>query len=232
MSKLAPLSFSIQDLERLVSQRDYDEFFARLQELLTYLDKGGLAIQQLKRLESGKVEATTSGLNPLHSLLSYEEKLDWVNRLAVAISSYLSDTSHEHSTKNLRILTLFKTSLSEIFFISSYGSMDHILFNRGLMNAEYELKLVTAKDIEYLIVCLTMQTKITIDYGMLMEASDEIGDIGYLGYLSLLYMHEHPFGETAYDNLKKALESQQTLLSLDPVPDDYFIELMINPWMG
>src|SRR5690606_24764601 len=111
MSKLAPLSFSIQDLERLVSQRDYDAFFARLQELLTYLGKGGPVLQQLKRQENGNVQATSSGVNPLHSLMSYEEKLDWVNRLAVSISSYLSDTSYEHSTKNLRILTLFKTSL-------------------------------------------------------------------------------------------------------------------------
>lgn len=232
MSTLAPLTFSIQDLERLVSQRNYDQFFSRLQELLTYLDKGGMAIQQLKRLESGQVQATTGGLNPLHSLLSYEEKLDWVNRLAVAISSYLSDTSHEHSTKSLRILTLFKTSLSEIFFISSYGSMDHILFNRGLMNENYELQVRTAKDIEYLVACLSMQTKINLDYAMLMEASNEIGDLGHLAYLALLYMHEHPFGETAYDNLKKALDSQQALLTLDPNCDDYFIELMLNPWMG
>src|SRR5690606_4284560 len=85
---------------------------------------------------------------------------------------------------------------------------------------------------EYLVACLTMQTKINIDYGMLMEAANEIGDIGHLGFLALLYMHEHPFGETAYDNLKKALESQQALLSLDPISDDYLIELMINPWMG
>ena len=232
MSTLAPLTFSIQDLERLVSQRNYDQFFSRLQELLTYLDKGGMAIQQLKRLESGQVQATTGGLNPLHSLLSYEEKLDWVNRLAVAISSYLSDTSHEHSTKSLRILTLFKTSLSEIFFISSYGSMDHILFNRGLMNENYELQVRTAKDIEYLVACLSMQTKINLDYAMLMEASNEIGDLGHLAYLALLYMHEHPFGETAYDNLKKALDSQQALLTLNSNCDDYFIELMLNPWMG
>src|SRR5690606_30256207 len=105
-------------------------------------------------------------------------------------------------------------------------------FNRGLMNENHELQVRTAKDIEYLVACLSMQTKINLDYAMLMEASNEIGDLGHLAYLALLYMHEHPFGETAYDNLKKALDSQQALLTLDPNCDDYFIELMINPWMG
>src|SRR5690606_5654288 len=142
-----------------------------------------------------------------------EEKLDWVNRLAVAISSYLSDTSHEHSTKSLRILTLFKTSLSEIFFISSYGSMDHILFNRGLMNENHELQIRTAKDIGYLVACLFMQTQIKLEYAMWMEATSKSGDLGKLPNLAPLNMHEHPVGETAYDNLKKALDSQQALLT-------------------
>src|SRR5690606_25305918 len=46
----------------------------------------------------------------------------------------------------------------------------------------------------------------------------------------LLYMHEHPFGESAYDNLQNSLKGQQSLLNLEP--DDHHIELMINPWMG
>lgn len=222
------LPFTIPELERAASQRDFGTVFDKLRELLLYMNKGLPVIQKRTRLEDGRIQIVKGGLAPLHSLMPYEEKLDWVNRLATVITAYLSDREYKHSNPELTFLVLFKTNLSELFYISSYGSMDHILFNRGLLNENFHLQLQTAEDINMLLVCLTLQSRIKVDYEMLMD----ISDLGYLAYLALFYDFEHPFGHKALENFHEAIACKSRLLAKVNASDDHHIELMLNPWMG
>ena len=222
------LPFSIADMERSVNQRDYATYRLQLQELLNYFNKSGPVKQQYQVLEGGHVKFVRGGFRPFHNLMSPQELTDWCTRLAATITTFLSDTTYKHSFEDLAYITIFKTYIAEAFYISGYGSMDHILFNRGLLDDQNRLQLKTQTDIHFLIACYTLQSQVNVEYEMLIEAAPELA---YYGYLGLLYEFEHPFSAQMNENFQALFKIHEKLRSLNPSTGDY-VELMLNPWMG
>lgn len=69
------------------------------------------------------------------------KKCEWYQRIAAAITVYMSDPDHTHTREELAYLNLLKPTLQDIFYLSSYGSMDHILWHRGIVDENGQVNL-------------------------------------------------------------------------------------------
>lgn len=76
----------------------------------------------------------------------------------------MSDPDHTHTREELAYLNLLKPTLQDIFYLSSYGSMDHILWHRGIVDENGQVNLSTQNALDYLIACHTIFSDIKLDY--------------------------------------------------------------------
>ncbi len=225
-NKNKPLYFTLFDLERTIAQKDFATFGNQISELFNFLDQGNDLETKLQKDSSGIIHCKHKGLIPINSQMSLQEKLDYYSRLANVFTNYLSDKNHIPDETILVQFVIFKTYISEIFYLSYFGSMDHILFNRGILNENYTLNLKTEQDIKYLYACLCLNSEIQYDPEQIAFAIPHYGVYWYLG---MLYAHHHSFNKKIEDNLNKLIDASSMVQKMDF--DSTSVELSIGPWM-
>ena len=225
-NKKKPLSFTLFDLERAAAQKNHKHYEDLIIELLNFMD-------QLTDIEStyavdnaGKLVCLRQGLAPLNNQMTFNEKQDIYSRLAATITSYLSDIHHTANNTVLVHFIIFKNYIAKIFYLSCYANMDHILFNRDLVDENLRLKLKTEQDIKYLYTCLTLNTDIEFDPTQLATALPYFGAYWYLG---MLYGFHHPYNKRIENNFNKVFEAHHVIKAMEL--DSTSAELAAVPWM-
>ncbi|WP_156492030.1 hypothetical protein, partial [Oleiphilus sp. HI0123] len=225
-NKNLPLSFTLFDLERSIAQRNYKLYESQLIELVNFMDKRTGLESTYKTDSSGNLSCSYQGLSPLNNLMSLEEKQDIYSRLAATITSYLSDLNYTPEDTTLIHLVILKNYIAEIFYLSCYANMDHIMFNRGLVDENLSLKLQTEQDIKYLYCCLTLDTGIAFDATQLATAMPYFGMYWYLG---MLYGYHHPYNTKIEENFNHIFEAHPIISDMEF--DSTAAELAAAPWM-
>jgi len=225
-NEIKPLSFSLFDIERSIAQRDYKTFEEYLTKLLSFIDNRAEIESTLHVNENGQTTCSHRGLVPFTNQLSFNEKVDLYSRLAAAITTYLSDSEYVPNDEFLIRFIVYKTHITNIFYLSCYGNTDHIMFNRGLSDKNNSLNLKTDQDIKFLYVCLSLNSNIEFDVEMLVNAIPLWGMYWYLG---LLYGHHHSYNLRIGSNLNKVIDAHHLIQNM--VFDDSAVELSAAPWM-
>ena len=104
--------------------------------------------------------------------------------------------------------------------------MDHILFNRNLLDETLSLKLKTEQDIKFLYVCLSLNTRIQFDPAQIAKA---IPNWGMYWYLGMLYGFHHPYNERIEANFNLIFEAHSIIKEMQL--DTTAAELVAGPWM-
>mgnify|MGYP000339035468 CR=1 FL=1 len=225
-NKNKTLTFTLFDLERAITQRNFTLYEEKFIELLNFMDHHTDIESHYKINTDGHLTTTRQGLSPLHNQMTFSEKQDIYSRLATTITYYLSDPVHIPSDETLIHFIIFKNYIANIFYMSCFANMDHILFNRGLVDANFTLQLKTEHDIKYLYTCLTLNTTIAFDAKQLAEA---VPNFGMYWYLGMLYGFHHPYNERIESNFNKVYEAHHILK--DMIFDSTAAELAASPWM-
>ena len=220
------LAFTLFDIEQSIARRDYIKFEKYLISLLEFIDLHGGVESTLQTNTEGKDEYSHIGLIPFNNKTTFTEKLNLYSRLAATITTYLSDNEHVPNDVLLIHIIILKTHISNIFYLSCYGSMDHILFNRGLLDSNNTLNLKTEQDIKFLYVCLSLNSNIEFDVEMLVNAIPLWGMYWYLG---LLYGYLHSYNQQIESNLNKVVDAHPLIQTM--VFDNSAVEMSASPWM-
>jgi hypothetical protein len=220
------LSFSLFDIERAITQNEYTKFENYLIDFLEFVEHRN-NIESIIYIDSnGKTACSHKGLIPFTNQITHNDKQDLYSRLAATISSYLSDSKYTPPDEFLMRFVLYKTHVTSIFYLSCYGNMDHILFNRKLLNDSLSLKLKTEQDIKLLYVCLSLNSRIQYDPEQLANALPNWGTYWFLG---LLYGHQHSYNQQFEDNLNKIVDAHRLIQTMEL--DSTSVELSCSPWM-
>lgn len=225
-NKNKPLSFTLFDLERSIAQKNYKLYEDLIIELFNFMDQRAGLESNYKADSSDKLTCSYQGLAPLSNLMTLNEKEDFFSRLAATITNYLSDIHHTPNDTVLIHFVIFKNYIAEIFYLSCYANMDHIMFNRDLVDENLVLKLQTEQDIKYLYTCLTLNTDIAFDATQLASAIPHFGMYWYLG---MLYGFHHAYNKRIEDNFNKVFEAHPVIK--DMKLDSTAAELIAAPWM-
>ena len=220
------LSFSIAEFERFAYQRDYKNLESCILELIDYLAQKKPIEDYYVESEAGEPMLVSSGLSPMSNLMGINQKQEFYSRLAAALTSYLSDCDFQHNEDVLNLIVCFKSVVGNIFYLSSYHNLDHILWNRGLMNDDGSLLLQDDNDIKWLIVCYSMNSNLDIDYRELINLMPKLAIYGYLG---LLYNYSYSLNQRHEYNHKKLIAMHDVLKSIEL--DDFMVSLLSSPWM-
>jgi len=220
------LAFTLFDIEQSIARRDYIKFEKYLISLLEFIDLHGGVESTLQTNTEGKDEYSHIGLVPFNNKTTFTEKLNLYSRLAATITTYLSDNEHVPNDVLLIHIIILKTHISNIFYLSCYGSMDHILFNRGLLDSDNTLNLKTEQDIKFLYTCFTLNSQIPFQTEQLVNA---IPTFGMYWYLGLLYSHHYAYNKRIENNFNKIAEAHSLIQKM--TFDSTAVELSTGPWM-
>ena len=220
------LSFSLFDLERAIAQHDYTKFETYLIDFFKFIEHRNNIETSFHTNSDGKTVMSHKGLIPFTTQMTYKEKLDLYSRLASVITTYLSDSKYIPANEFLIHFIIYKTHITNIFYLSCYGNMDHILFNRNLLDESLSLNLKTEQDIKLLYACLSLSSKIKFDPEQLIKAIPYWGTCWYLG---LLYGHHHSYNQQIEDNLNKIIDAHSLIETMEF--DATSVELSFAPWM-
>jgi hypothetical protein len=220
------LSFSLFDIEKSISQREYTKFESYLTEFFEYIEHRNKIESILNTDSNGTVTCSHKGLVPFTNQMTHNEKADLYSRLAASITTYLSDSTYTPPNELLIRFVLYKTHVTNIFYLSCYGSMDHILFNRDLLDESLSLKLKTEQDIKFLYVCLTLNTRVQFSPEQIVNA---LADWGMYWYLGMLYGFQHPYNERIANNFNLIFEAHAIIKNMKL--DTTAAELAASPWM-
>lgn len=226
MSNNNSLSFTLFDLERSIAQKNYQQYEGFIIELLDFMDQRMGLESTYQTDSSDKLICTYKGLPPLNNLMTLNEKQDVYSRLAATITVYLSDTQHIPNDTVLIYFIILKTYIADIFYLSCYQNMDHILFNRDLLDENHSLKLKTEQDIKYLYACLTLNTDIAFEAKQLATAIPNFGTYWYLG---MLYGFHHAYNTRIENNFNKIFDTHTIIKDMEL--DSTSVELAAAPWM-
>lgn len=223
---IGQLDFTIYQLEKELANKDYEKLENNLLFLFKFADHGGSIEAKAIERSDGGFDLSHHGLLPLNSSMSLKEKRDWCTRLATVITQYLSDTEIDHSDSFLVTLTIYKNMLMNIFYISAYSNMDHILYNRGLMSWEGALNLSGADDIKYFLTCHTLNSSIAFDPKIIFDAMPVWSVYWYFGHI---YGLQHPFNSNIEKNLNIIVSNHNLIKSFEL--DSTSAEMLASPWM-
>lgn len=223
---ITTLSFSLFDIEKSISQRDYAKFESYLSDFFEYIEHRNKIESILNTDSEGNITCSHKGLIPFTNQMTHTEKADLYSRLAAAITTYLSDADYTPPNELLIRFVLYKTHVTNIFYLSCYSSMDHILFNRNLLDDSLSLQLKTEQDIRVLYVCLTLNTRIQFDPAQIASA---IPNWGMYWYLGMFYGFQHPYSERIENNFNTLFEAHSIIKDMQL--DSTAAELLASPWM-
>ena len=220
------LSFSLFDLERAIAQHDYTKLENNFMDFFEFVENGYNIESSIHKNSDGKLTYSHQGLIPFTDQMHYNEKLDLYSRLASVITSYLSDSKYTPPNDVLVRFVIYKTRITNIFYLSCYGNMDHILFNQNLLDESLSLNLKTEQDIKLFYACLSLNSKIQFDPEQLVNAIPYWGMYWYLG---LLYGNRHSYNQQIEDNFNKVVDAHSLIETMEF--DATSVELSFAPWM-
>ncbi|MFT6905317.1 MAG: hypothetical protein ACJAS1_001972 [Oleiphilaceae bacterium] len=225
-NKNKPLSFTLFDLERAIAQKNHNLYEKLIIELLDFMDQTTNLESVYSTDSAGNITCIRQGLVPLHNKMTFHEKQDIYSRLAATITAYLSDIHHTPNDSIFVHFIIFKNYIAKIFYLSCYANMDHILFNRDLVDGNFGLKLKAEQDIKYFYTCLTLNTDIEFDARQLANALPYFGMYWYLG---MLYGFHHPYNKRIESNFNKIFDAHPVIKDMEF--DSTAAELAASPWM-
>lgn len=223
------LSLNIPHFEHYAFRKDYKAVFGIIKAMFEHVTQGNSLEARPAFNERGEeVGFSTLGFPPLVESDPLQKKCEWYQRIATVITIYLSDPEYLHSKEELAYINLLKPTLQDLFYLSSYGSMDHILWHRGIVDENNNLNLSANNAVEYLIACHTIFSGIKIDYKKLVGSYPSQALNGYIG---LLTQFNHPYNEKATQNFTE-LFAQHEVLSQVGAPTVSHVARIIPGWMG
>jgi len=220
------LTFSLFDIERAISQNAYTTFEKYIIDFFEFVEHRNNIESTLHTDINGKTVCSHKGLVPFNNQITLKEKEDLYSRLAATITAYLSNSNYTPPNDFLIRFVLYKTHITNIFYLSCYGNMDHILFNKNLLDETTSLTLKTEQDIKLLYVCHSLNSRIQFDPEQLLNA---IPNWGMYWYLGLLYGYHHSYNQQFEDNLNIIVDAHSLIQTM--VFDATSVELSCSPWM-
>jgi|GEM_PF-1447555 len=169
-----------------------------------------------------------AGLPPLDTSMTLEERCYWYHRLATAITQYLATPHYQHSDRELAVLIFMKPFLQDIFYLSHFGNMDHILWHRRLLDTAGQLDPKSNRDITYVLACHTIHSRVEVNYRQLM---DTVPQTALSAYIGLLTTFKHPFDDQSRKNFK-SLFDQHPIMAEATAPTLAHVSRIIPGWMN
>ncbi|WP_449285020.1 hypothetical protein [Marinobacter sp. PE14] len=217
---------SIFSLEQKVLVRDDAAFKEEFFELLDEIERGKLVMGGQRPTNNGSAHQS-SGIYPLTLDASFFDNQNAVQRLATAITALLCSPSLELSEQEIRKLLFYKTHLTDIFYLSDFGNMDHILAYRNLWRHDTGLTLKSDSDIFLLLICWTMNSHIKLPFSVLLE---KIPQQLFFTLTAALYQFEQVQTKQGFDNFREVFNQ---FLELPEAIDLSACQVMlVNIWMG
>ncbi|MFC5544406.1 hypothetical protein ACFQGA_08625 [Marinobacter koreensis] len=214
---------SIFSLEKKMFTKNEEALKKELFELLDGIERGKIVLGGQKLSN----EKQTSGIPPLDISASFFENQNSVQRIATVITAFLCSPSLTLNQSELYKLLLYKTHLTDIFYLSDFGSMDHILLYRDLWSPETGLTLKNDSDVLFLLVCWTINSQIRMPFDVLQS---QVPQYLMLTLTAALYQFEQIQTERGFSNFREVYDQFLTL------PENLDISIckvmLINIWMG
>lgn len=163
---------------------------------------------------------------PFNKQAKFDLNVQYYNRLASAITALFVHPAYNVSPKCMEIFLFNKFILVEIFNISSYRNMDHILSYRGIWTEQQELALKTENDLNLLLACYSVFSHVNLDFSVLFSDFPRHAVLTYMSSLACLRL--------TFDNkvaqTRDALLAQAELLQTVPL-EMHPLEHYASTWM-
>lgn len=181
----------LERFEKMVYRKDYNAAGGELLQILSYIKRG-------------------SGFH----IYGQMPKIETVfTRLAGAIGSMFADPGFAINFDGFVRLMVEHATLHSIFKVSSFRSMDHILYAVADRPADTPDKISFSNNgvIQKMMVCWSLESQLDIDFDALSKASPEWCSAAIMGYLAIGGVHK----EKAY---QRKLELMKLRHIIDAVP--------------
>ncbi|TBW56649.1 hypothetical protein EZI54_08325 [Marinobacter halodurans] len=217
---------TIASLEKKLFTRDDAGFKKELFDILDAIEKGNPVLGGERLTQAGEARRSP-GIHPLHKDASLFDNQNAVQRLATCITGFLCAPQLELTTLEARKLVFYKTHLTDIFYLSDFGNLDHVMIYRDLWSPEGGFQLKTDADIFLLMICWTINSEMVMPFDTLNERIPQ--EMLYM-LTSVFYQLEQIQTSRGYDNFEIAFNAFLRL------PDGLDITLcrvmLVNIWMG
>ena len=224
------ITVSIPHMEHYAFSGNWEAFSQCVDHLFEHLLNKVGALEQSYEFEAilNQNLRTRPGLPPLDTSMSLEERCYWYHRLATTITQYLATPHYSHTDRELAVLIFLKPFFQDIFYISHFGNMDHILWHRELLNDAGQLAPTGNRDITYALACHTIHSRVNVDYKQLMNTVPKTALSAYIG---LLTTFKHPFDDQSRQNFKPLFD-QHEIMASSASPELVHIARIIPGWMN
>ncbi|WP_077529037.1 hypothetical protein [Vreelandella utahensis] len=224
------ITVSIPHMEHYAFSANWGALSQCLDHLFEHLLNKDGALEQTHEFDTilNQDVRIRAGLPPLDTSMTLEERCYWYHRLATAITQYLASPHYQHSDRELAVLIFMKPFLQDIFYISHFGNMDHILWHRGLLDTAGQLDPNSNRDITYALACHTIHSRVEVNYRQLMGTVPQTALSAYIG---LLTTFKHPFDEQSRKNFK-SLFDQHPIMAEATAPTLAHVSRIIPGWMN
>ncbi|MEQ5837473.1 hypothetical protein [Marinobacter sp. NFXS9] len=217
---------TIASLEKKLFTRDDAGFKKDLFDILDAMEKGRPVLGGERIAPEGKPHYSP-GIYPLHKDASFFDNQNATQRLATCITGFLCAPKLELETLEVRKLIFYKTHLTDIFYLSDFGNLDHIMDYRELWSPNGGFQLKSDADVLMLMICWTINSQMEMPFATLIE---KIPQEIFQTLTSVFYQLEQIQTLTGYEQFDKALYA---FLELPNGLDVSLCSVMlVNIWMG
>ncbi|ROT99259.1 hypothetical protein EB809_11490 [Marinobacter sp. R17] len=217
---------TIASLEKKLFTRDDAGFKKELFDILDAMEKGNPVLGGERMTQQGSAHRSP-GIYPLHKDASFFDNQNAVQRLATCITGFLCSPKLELETLEIRKLIFYKTHLTDIFYLSDFGNLDHVMAYRDLWSANGGFQLKTDADVFMLMICWTINSEMEMPFETLLERIPQ--EMLYT-LTAVFYQLEQIQTHRGFDNFEKAFDA---FLKLPEGLDVSLCAIMlVNIWMG
>ncbi|WP_148863257.1 tetratricopeptide repeat protein [Marinobacter fonticola] len=213
-------------LEKKLFTGDTAGFKSDLFTILSKIEGGYPILGGDQKIADGSTRSF-AGLQPLHETASLFSNQNAVQQLATSITAFLSSGNLELTSQEIHKLIVCKHILTDIFYTSDYGNLDHILYYRGIWSAESGFSLNKDSDVLLLLICWTMNSRIALPADVLRE---RVPQELLLTLASALYQFEQVQTRQGFDNFDFVFN--QFLALPNGLNLSRCQVMLINIWMG
>ncbi|WP_418140300.1 hypothetical protein NUW46_13250 [Marinobacter sp. MA] len=217
---------SIPSLEKKLFTNQLDAFKEELFSLLDDIEKGKVVLGGERLLSDGK-HHRASGIYPMALGRSMLDNQASAQRLALCITAFLTSPNLTLSHQQILKFILYKTHLTDIFYLSDFGNLDHILQYRDLWSETNGFQLKSDSDVFLMLICWTLNSRIKPPFDVLLR---QVPQECFHTFVAAFYQLEQIQTPEGFENFDLAFNS---FLSL---PDNINISvctvMLVNIWMG
>lgn len=217
---------TIASLEKKLFTRDDAGFKKELFDILDAMEKGNPVLGGERLAQQGGVHRSP-GISPLHKEASFFDNQNAVQRLATCITGFLCAPHLELETLEVRKLIFYKTHLTDLFYLSDFGNLDHVMAYRDLWSANGGFQLKTDADVFMLMICWTINSEMSVPYDVLRERVPQELMLMLTSAMYQLEQLQTPRGIEQFDTVFGEFQK---------LPDGLDISLclvmLVNIWMG